>query len=122
MNTPFTKHDHTIPKLIPIREVKRRYRKIDRTYGEVAGEENAYVCNSCGVTTGTIIIDTGVTPMFIPCPSCGKTAVSQWGMVKHTVSHEWYRPSLEWCLKKRRNRELLEHIFQGGLVLRPCKK
>jgi hypothetical protein len=90
----------------------------------------------------------GVTPMFIQCPVCARHLPKAYHLTTHlrAVSHnyrvaahpdklrhmvdrnggtlkihasgEWFRPSLQACLRLRKTAPaLLDHILDGGLVL-----
>lgn len=101
------------------RVAKDDYYKID-----LANRVNCYVC-SCGHITKTRDIDPGVTPAMHQCESCEKLAHSTFYRdVAPTVkpTQEWYRPTLDECLKSKKSEALLDHIFKGGLLCRPIKE
>lgn len=92
------------------------------------GSVNAYRCMKCGADTVTIDVDEGVTPMFLGCkatPGCDGTAQSLEYFADDigpdpVPTYEWYRPTLKWA--RRKGMEVLSHVRQGGLMLRPVKK
>lgn len=89
------------------------YYKIDLT-----NRVNCYRCR-CGHITKTRDIDPGVTPFMFKCQKCGDYAQST--MYKDIAPNqeptiEWYRPSIEVLLKLRKRDEVLEHVFNGGLL------
>lgn len=89
---------------------------------------NAYFCPDCYHTTVTVDVDEGVTPMFIACGNCGKTAGSFMYQLPGCIAlpsgqmggtdatHEWYKPNEE-ELKDKTPAEQ-DHVKQGGLLLR----
>lgn len=95
---------------------------ISELKGEVDPDRiNTYVCDTCKHLTKTIDVDKGVTPFMHDCVKCGDTAKSTfYNNIEPRLKpvQEWYRPTLEECLKLRKNEPLLEHVFQGGLLNR----
>jgi len=85
---------------------------------------NSYSC-ACGNVFKTIDLDKGVTPFYKLCDVCGNMARSNFykDIDKNLkVTGEWYRPTLEKCLKMRnKNEDMLEHILNGGLEYRKIK-
>lgn len=76
----------------------------------------------CG-THENVTVDrfVGVTPMMIHCPHCKKPALSRWYKVDQTLV-----PELEWTQPEpkelgRLPRALVEHLVQGGLMLKKIK-
>lgn len=111
------------------REVEIQYAKLmedvktNEFYTKISLENrvNCYVCE-CGKITKTKDIDAGVTPFVHKC-ECGKFAKStMYRDIKPSLqpTEEWYRPNLQECLKLRDKLGHLEHIFNGGLLSRPC--
>ena len=107
------------------REVERQYNKmlkIESLQGDVEPNRiNNYVCNSCKTITKTIDLDKGVTPFMHSCKSCNETAISTFYEdiePRLDVVEEWYRPSLKECLKLRNKPNVLDYVFQGGLLNR----
>lgn len=112
------------------REVERQYKKLlndvatnDYYKVDLTNRINTYGCGFAHLTV-TIDRDAGVTPMFLNCVHCGTQASSAGYQPKnkeHLIpTHEWFRPSLDQCLKMRnKNSALLDHILRGGLELRP---
>ena len=114
------------------REVKRQYAQLEKLcekhkeeFEERVGAKNVYTCEK-GHTTTTIDADGGTTPFMHTCHECGGIARSSF--YNHPLKdkfepvEEWYRPSLEECMKYRDQPGLLDHIFQGGLITRKIKK
>lgn len=117
--------------MISQREVERRYKKLmhdvendDYYKVDLTNRINCYVCD-CGHITKTKDIDAGVTPFYFNCEKCGGMARSTFFTdiaPQQPPTFEWYRPSLEECLKMRKKPELLEHILKGGLRYRSISK
>ena len=114
--------------MISQRAVTRMYAlmlKNGSLQGEVDSNRlNIYTCSKCGEKTITIDRDNGVTSFQIPCPKCNETAVSHFykNIPKDAKpTWEWYRPTEEQCKGLRKQEALLDHIFNGGLVLRKMK-
>lgn len=118
--------------MISVREVTRRYASMlkkcadRRMFGEGGNGVNCYVCKTCGHITKTIDVDKGVTPFMHTCEECGQFAQST---MYYDVApdkeptQEWYRPTIEQCLKMRGKHEtLLEHVLDGGLDIRKIKE
>ncbi len=91
---------------------------------------NAYRCKACGKEYLTVDLARGVTPMFMTCmrtEGCGGRAISLMYSAHITLLglpllFEWVKASdadLE-ELKRRKKKELLQHIMQGGLMRRVC--
>lgn len=77
--------------------------------------------------TKTIDVDDGVTPYAFTCDYCGNpfATSTMYNDIapKQKPTHEWYRPSLKETLKWRsKNTQMLEHILNGGLDVRPIKQ
>lgn len=82
---------------------------------------NCYTCESCKQITKTIDIAVGVTSFIIPCPVCGCAARSSFYndlLPDHEPTMEWYRPTTDQVLKKRKDTGLMDHLLKGGLSLR----
>lgn len=92
------------------------------------GDINAYVCDTCDKLTVVIHADAGVTPMFLDClttENCDGQGTSLGYPAQHAVPQrirdaavwEWYRPGpFDKILK---DKDVLDHITNGGLALRP---
>lgn len=105
------------------REIKRRYAKMLKGKSHLdIGNVNCYICDKCDHITKTIDIDDGVTPFLHRCEKCGEFAESTFYndvIPDKKPTQEWYRPTLEQCMKLRKKDEsLLEHVLNGGLVSR----
>lgn len=106
-------------QLIKDVETKDFY-KIDLT-----NRVNCYTCKICGHITKTIDVDAGVIPMMFNCEKCGHIANSSFFRdiapeQKPTI--EWHRPTLKEVMKLRRREDLLDHIFNGGLLSRKIQQ
>lgn len=91
------------------------------------GDVNGYRCKTCGQITTTVHVDQGVTPMFLACRAtegCDGTAVSFGYQAPAdrlpAPSFEWYRPTGRELA--RMSAAMVDHVAQGGLVLRPVTK
>lgn len=87
---------------------------------------NLYTCEnkSCGNTVKTVDVDRGTTPMVLDCLKCrGKMKSSFYQNIpdKPDVTMEFFRPELNKVLKQRDNQNLMNHILDGGLLLRPLQ-
>lgn len=113
-------------------EVTTRYEKLLRDVAEkdfytkidLTNRLNVYTCESCGHSTVTKDVDAGVTPFWHQCEACGQGATSSFYRVAEGLkaTQEWYRPTLEDCLKIRKHSPgLLEHVLKGGLSVRKIK-
>lgn len=87
---------------------------------------NIYTCTTCDGKTVTVDVNDGVTPFMIRCRAterCGGDAHSCFYRVppgEHKPTFEWYKPTLKKA--KRLDRTwpgTLDHVRQGGLMLRP---
>lgn len=87
---------------------------------------NIYTCAKCDAGTVTVDVDDGVTPFIILCRAterCGGEAHSCFYRVPpgdHVPTFEWYKPTIRKA--KRLDRKwpgTLDHVRQGGLMLRP---
>lgn len=85
---------------------------------------NNYICPSCQHITKTQSVDVGVIPMMFDCERCGIPAQStffrDWRPTQ-SPTIEWYRPTLQECLKMRSKPWGLEHVLKGGLCYRKIK-
>ncbi len=85
---------------------------------------NAYICEDLHITV-TNDKDEGTTPFMIPCPVCNSAATSRMYKVNNKnenlkPTHEWYKPEpKEWDLLSD---NAIEHVKQGGLMLRKIPK
>lgn len=90
---------------------------------ELKGMINAYQCNVCKKQTITVLIDDGTTPFIIGCKAtlkCKGFAESAFYRVPQnlTPDYEWFRPKdLNKC-----SSEEIQHVENGGLLLRPTQK
>ena len=84
---------------------------------------NAYTCDTCGKTIGTVEREPGVTPMFLLCratPECDGYMSSHMHKsppVFVTPTFEWRKPTaaeMETC-----SDGTLLHVAMGGLLLYP---
>ena len=94
------------------------YYKIDLT-----NRVNCYTC-ICGHITKTRDVDAGVTPFMHKCEKCGKVAYSTFYKdisPNQKPTEEWYRPSLMECMKLRHEYYMLDHVLNGGLLVRKIK-
>jgi hypothetical protein len=85
---------------------------------------NAYVCDTCGLSTITVDRVKGVTPMFMKCRAsagCGGRAASQMYRCDQSLepTHEWYRPSVG--EQHGMDSSTLAHVRSGGLLLREIR-
>lgn len=110
------------------REVKKAYESMlklgDLSKPVVQNKVNCYRC-SCGNVIKTIDVNNGTTPFMIQCDICDTMATST--MYRDIAPDkeptiEWYRPTLEECIKMRKKPNVLEHILMGGLEMRKIKK
>ncbi len=94
-------------------------------YVEQSGKSvNWYYCPACKHTAKAVLVDKGVTPMFLTCGKCGETSQSTifsppfpeaaTDLMKPEV--EWYRPTDEEFNKMPEGHK--EHYRQGGLHYR----
>ena len=114
--------------MISQRELERKFNKLLKevetndfyTEIDLTNRVNCYVCEN-GHLTKTKDIYAGVTPMFIICDHCAKMSRSHFYKdiaPSVTPIKEWYRPTLKQLLKKRGDFDSLDHILNGGLILR----
>lgn len=109
-----------------MREVERLYSKI-KTEPAKDDRINCYTClqPKCLHITKTIDIHEGRTPFMHTCEKCGHTAQSTFYKdvdPEKEPTQEWYRPTLKQCQKMRNKPQMLDHIFKGGLDVRPIIK
>jgi hypothetical protein len=89
------------------------------------GAVNAWLCPDCGKATVGVHVDEGATPMMIACRAtegCRGTAMSAMyppaeAWITDQLAWEWYKPTPKWA--RRKGRDMLDHVMQGGLVIRP---
>lgn len=100
------------------------YNKLDIKDAE-PNRFNVYTCDN-GHQTKTVDRHYGVTPMFIPCPTCkARAASSFYKDIRPDLepTHEWYVPSLEETLKfNKKCPPMVDHILRGGLEFRLIKR
>lgn len=109
------------------REIERKYNKLlndvkSNEFNDIdlTNRVNCYVCR-CQHITKTKDVDAGVTPFLHRCEKCGELARSTFYKdiaPEQQPTQEWYRPTLKQVLKMKNNEELLNHILQGGLIIR----
>ena len=113
-------------KQVSQREVSRRYYNLGQMLdGKKVNGINCYKCVD-GHIFKSHELSPGVTPINIDCPEedCDKLASSTFYndiAPSLPVIIEFYRPTLKHCMKLRKNPELLDHIFNGGLLMRRIK-
>jgi len=115
-------HQNNEPQ-ISEREIERRYLKLEIKPAD-PNRVNCYHCDNCGYVTKTIDIHYGVTPMFIQCDCCKKSAKSMFyndTRPNQKPEFEWFVPTLEEMYKHKRNPAMIDHIFRGGLDMRRVK-
>ena len=86
--------------------------------------KNSYTCTNCNYETISIDLDSGTTPFIIECSKCKQQSYSSFYDTSNKDKEpeiEWYRPTLKKTLKFRKQESLLEHILQGGLLMRNIK-
>jgi hypothetical protein len=106
------------------REIERKYANLEIKTAE-PNRVNCYTCGTCGNITKTIDRHHGVTPMFNRCPVCGRQSTSSWYKdIAPDIepTYEWFVPTLSEVKKYRRNPDMLDHIFNGGLDYRKLKE
>jgi len=114
--------------MISKKEVEKQYRKLmqdvatsDYYKVDLSNRVNCYQCD-CGHTTKTKDIDAGVIPFFFKCEKCGsslaKSTFFKDVIPERKATFEWYRPTLEECLRLRNKSAMLDHVLKGGLVFR----
>lgn len=103
----------------------------------MAGEKNAYYCNTCGGYIVTIDRDDGVTPVFLLCRAPREDGVEPCRGTMRSMMYpdepwpasdgfdnpipteptwEWFKPTLR--AARRGGPEMLDHVQKGGLELR----
>ena len=103
---------------------------------DTTGQVNGWYDPTCGKVTYGIHLAHGVTPMYLGCratPECEGVAISlmypwsrrftpddklpAWlGQPGKGVTVEWYRPGEREMVEM--DREILDHVRQGGLLVR----
>lgn len=105
----------------------------DQDEDDLTGRINGWRCDTCGRHTYCVLLESGVTPMFLACraeglepqaAACKGTATSLMfppdkppPHVVKAVAWEWYRPTHKNA--RRQGPDVLEHVEKGGLLLRP---
>lgn len=87
-------------------------------------KKNMYTCDECHLSVVTVDIDRGVTPFMMQCkatPNCNGAMTSSCYRCDQTIepSYEWYRPEF---IDDGSDEAVIQHLMQGGLMLRPAKK
>jgi len=113
------------------KQVESRYEKLlqrvkeDGYYDiDLTDRTNAYNCEVCGHRFITKDVDPGCTPFMHNCEKCGIMSKSEFyenPESSEKATQEWYRPSLEECIKLRKDIGILNHVFNGGLLNRLVK-
>lgn len=111
---------------------------------EESGKKNGYTCKGCGWRIVTVNVCEGVTPFMVGCENpmpteeekkagkeaqgfggskgCGAFMESHFYRVPQHLeaSHEWYSPDgrERKRLRRKGQAETLEHVKNGGLLLR----
>ena len=86
---------------------------------------NAHVCKSCGFALWSVHVHKGTAPAMVTCPQCKGNAWSVFYRVNAFIvpegepRFEWYRPTLREMQHEKSSPEYLNHIVNGGLMLRP---
>lgn len=104
-----------------IEEIKSRYKELLEYEFPNHGPINCYSCGSCHHITKTAHVDHGVTPFIIECEECGEEATSSFyrDLKPHNhATQEWYRPTLEEVIAKKDDEGWIDHVLNGGLILR----
>lgn len=120
--------------MISQRKLISEYNKLAAKYKDAPLEEgqiiNIYTCTGgdkevrCNNIVKTKDLVAGTTPLVVNCVKCGGTMKSNMysNIPKEPeVTMEWYRPEQRDVLKWRKRPGLIDHILQGGLMLRPMK-
>jgi hypothetical protein len=81
---------------------------------------DVYRCDNCKQEQYTYYRDKGVTPYLIRCDKCWNiakhcTTLSDTSSVEHKQLKAWVRPT--WEQLQRLDKDLRNHVMQGGLVL-----
>jgi hypothetical protein len=114
--------------MISQREVIKKHNQLLEQYKNENGNKgkvNCYRCHVCQHITKTIDTDAGVTPMITSCELCKNQAWSTGYIDVAPAQHptfEWVRPPLSQVIKLMDKPSVLEHIFKGGLMLKPIPK
>jgi len=90
------------------------------------GKKNVYRCEH-GHRTITVDLVEGVTPFMIRCrhEGCDTHAQSSFYRVDQGLeaTHEWYLPSIDEAFQlNMQHPGMLDHVKQGGLVLRKIEE
>lgn len=110
-------YQHREPQ-ISEREIERKYAKLEIKLAE-PNSINCYTCTN-GHIIKTIDIHHGVTPMFNRC-FCGAQSTSSWYKdIAPDIepTYKWVVPTLAEVKKYKKQPEMLDHIFNGGLDYR----
>lgn len=75
------------------------------------GDRVDYLCDACGHTIHTRVVDRGRPSPDLACPKCGCIAERIRNTTGEEATHEWYRPIDQ--------PQLVEYMRRGGLILRP---
>lgn len=114
--------------MISQREVIKKHKKLlenikSEEYHK--GKVNCYTCHVCKHITKTKDVDAGVTPMIISCEKCNNQAQSSFYndiAPDQEPTKEWHRPPLHAIIKLRSKPSVLQHVLDGGLMLRNVQK
>ena len=101
------------------RDIEKRYKNI--IVEDNNGQTDTFLCQECNNIIRTKVTDSGLVPMGIECPFCGKEAYHQdEDNPKIDITYEWYRPSLEEVLRMAEEKRLfsVSMILSGGLMRR----
>jgi len=82
------------------------------------GTYDLYKCKSCGHSIITTYAVKGVTPFIIKCKGCYGDMVHEttYKSIPETIyAIKWVRPTLQQTMKLSPG--LIEHVFNGGLVM-----
>lgn len=94
---------------------------------EMKGMKNKYTCTTCGRSIITINAHDGTTPFMMRCRATARCSGDMRSHFYKVNQHafaawEWYRPGKQEKKRIRKNkqwgRDIMDHVDQGGLLLR----
>lgn len=101
-----------------------RYRKLLQSIGDMKIYDgrgkgiDVYECSKCEYKVYTYYKDKGVTPFTISCPKCSDIMIhtKTVGTTPGVIPIPWFRPTFKQMLKLSPG--MIEHVLQGGLILK----
>ena len=108
------------------KDIQKRYAMMLKRFDGETNEISCFVCQQCGKVIKVRQTVKGMSPGGIDCPYCnGQATIEMFDAYPNiTVTHEWYRPTLDevLALAEENKAFTVNYILSGGLIRRECSK